>query len=455
MLTLRPYQLDAIEKVRESMRSGRNRIILHAPTGAGKTVIACEVVRSAVAKGSRTLFLAHRKELIDQASAKFDDSGIPHGIIMRDHPRTDPHKIVQVASVQTLIRRDSSPFDLIIVDECHRANADSYQAIIAQSPKARVLGLTATPCRTDGRGLRETFEEIVPVSTVKKLTKEGFLVPVRHFAPDIPDLEGLRSSHGDYNSEDLESLMDQKKLVGDIVKFWQEKGENRQTIIFAVGVEHSKHLAEQFSSAGVPAEHLDAETPIWEREMILERFRKGQTKIVSNCGILTEGYDNPSVSCVILARPTQSLGLYLQMAGRSLRPSPGKMDTLIFDHAACGLSHGLVTDDREWMLEGREKKKGKSVPSMKNCPQCFTVFPSIEKECPTCGYRPEPEARELEEDRAGKLVELTEEKMTLQRIRKMEEKNCKTLPDWQRLGRKRGYKSGWAYIQFSLRKGMG
>ena len=452
MLNLRQYQLDGIESVRQSMKAGKSRIILHAPTGAGKTVIACEVVRSALSKGSRTLFLAHRKELIDQASGKFDEAGIPHGIIMRDHPKTDRSKLVQVASVQTLIRREVGEFDLIIIDECHRANADSYKTIIAHSPKARVLGLTATPCRTDGRGLGEIFEEIVSVSTVKKLTEERFLVPVRHYAPEVPDLRGIRTAKGDYDSSQLESLMDKKTLVGDIVRFWQEKGENRQTIIFAVGVAHSRHLVDQFVAAGVRAEHLDAETSMEEREAILGRFKRGKTQIVSNCGILTEGYDNPSVSCVILARPTQSLGLYLQMAGRSLRPFPEKTNTLIFDHAGCGLSHGLVADDREWTLEGRDKKSGKSGPSMRICPECFTVYPSEEDECPTCGYAPVPEVREPEEDKDGELVELTESPKIYDITRTL-----RTTDDLIKYGKMKGMKnpSGWAWHIMQARRAKG
>src|SRR3990172_812358 len=200
---LRPYQSEAIAALRDMLRRGLRRVILVSPTGSGKTVMACALMQSAVARGNRVLVLAHRKELIDQCSEKLDRFGVPHGVQMAEHPRWRPQDPVQVASVATLIRRLTGPrrpeAELIVVDECHHARAETYQKILDSYPGAPVIGLTATPWRSDGKGLGELFQDRVVAATVAQLTASGDLVPSAGFSYEIPDLAQVRTTGGDYN----------------------------------------------------------------------------------------------------------------------------------------------------------------------------------------------------------------------------------------------------------------
>ena len=345
MISLRPYQQQSVQRLRELVGAGRKRILLVAPTGSGKTVIACEIVRAAMAKGSRVLFLAHRKELVDQPSTKLTEIGIEHGIIMAGHK---PHAAqVQVASVQTIARREVPAADVVIVDEAHHVRAKSYEAILAKCPGAVVLGLTATPWRTDGRGLAASFEESMLVATPKQLVDDGYLVPVTGFAFDRPNLRSVAVRQGDYDGAGLELVMGGAKLVGNIVEQWHAHAEGLPTVVFACSVAHSKQLTAAF---GPVAEHLDGDTPRVEREAILSRLRSGTTRVVCNVAVLTEGWDMPGLRCIVLARPTLSTGFALQTIGRGRRPAPGKTVLRIHDHAGVVAAHGLPDDDRDWAL---------------------------------------------------------------------------------------------------------
>jgi superfamily II DNA or RNA helicase len=457
-MQLRTYQLEAIQNAREALRKGQKRIILHAPTGAGKTLIACEIIKSAVGKGKRVLFLAHRKELIDQAVAKLDDAEIPIGIIMRKHWRTDPGAPVQVASVQTLIRRQVEEDDLIIIDETPLALAKSYMDIVKQSPLATVVGLTATPVRLDGRGLGEIYQQIIPVRSVHELIDDGFLVPIVHYAPKRPMLGGISMSQGDYNAHELEEAIDQPDLVGDIYSHWQKLASDRQTIIFCVSIEHSKNIAAQFQAKGVRFAHIDGTMPGWERDRIFEDLASGALQGISNVGICCEGYDNPSISCIVLARPTKSLALFLQQAGRGLRPYKGKRDCVILDHAGCAYDPdlGLVDEIREWSLEGRKRKSKEAqdkVPTVKICEKCFAAYAATARKCPQCGYANPAQVRELVEDKEGELSVVSAEGIAIHKERRAEERVAKTLEDWMKIAQVRGYKPRWAHIRYNLRMG--
>lgn len=450
-MELRPYQTASIDSLRANLCRGIRRQLLVVPTGGGKTVIAASLVRAATAKGSRILFLAHRKELIEQASSKLDGFGVEHGIIMANHWRRRPAAPVQVASVQTLIRRELPAADLIIIDEAHRSVAQSYRDIIDAYPRAAVIGLSATPVRADGRGLGDLYTDMVQVTTVAGLIVDGHLVTPRHFAPSRPDLAGVHLKRGDFDESELAARMDRPDLVGDIVGHWRRLAAERLTVVFAVNVEHSRHLVATFQAAGVPAEHLDGTTPAPEREAILRRLALGQTRVVSNVGILTEGWDLPACACVVLARPTQSLALYLQMAGRALRPAPGKTDCLILDHAGCAHAHGLVTEPRDWTLEPTRQRGKKAAAAMvRTCDRCYAAYPAQQRACPACGHAALVEAREIQHDTRGTLVEVDAE--TIARERKREIGNARSLDELQRIARERGYKPGWAQHIWAARQ---
>lgn len=388
MSHLRPYQVQAIENVRTLLRAGRRRVLLCAATGSGKTITASSIIQSAHAKGSRVLFVAHRKELVDQSVATLSRLGLSSiGVIRAGDRRRDLSQPIQVASIQTLARR--SPLtpapNLIFIDECHRAASASYQTHLYQAyPDAIVIGLTATPCRSDNRPLGTSFEEMVHVSSYSELIAGGFIsAPIVYSTPVLPDMSKVRTSGGDYNQEDLESAMNRGALIGNIGTEWAKRAEGRRTVVFAVSVAHSLAIVEMFRAQGVCAEHLDGTTPEADRTAILARLESGETALVSNCNVLSEGWDQPSVKCIILARPTKSLALYMQSAGRCLRPW-NDVVPIVLDHGGNVDRHGLPHEDREWSLTSKPKKGG-AVP-VKSCPACFGFVAAGSKTCPLCGH---------------------------------------------------------------------
>lgn len=383
MTTLRDYQVQVIEDARLRWK---DRPVLVAPTGAGKTVIGGEIVRRAVARGRRVLWLAHREELIQQAAQRLARTGCPVAIIMAGHKEARDLP-VQVASIQSLVRRTFPPADVVIVDEAHHVRARTYRKVLDAYPQAAVLGLTATPFRSDGRGLGDVFGTILVASTAADLVTAGHLLEPQFFAPYTPDTKGLRKRGGDWTGDDLGRLMDKPHLVGDVVKTWQQRAAGRRTVVFATTVQHSKNLVDAFLAAGVSAAHLDGETPKADRARVLADLASGRLTVVSNCAVLTEGWDLPVLGCAILARPTASLGLHLQMVGRVMRPAPGKADAVVLDHAGNVHRHGMPTDPIEYTLADGVVRKESAKKPTKTCPGCFAVLAVKERTCPCCGWQ--------------------------------------------------------------------
>lgn len=459
MIKLRPYQHGAIENLRNSIISGNRRILLQASTGAGKTIVACEMIRLAKTKGKRALFIAHRKEIITQTSGKLDAFGIDHGIIMAKHSRNRPDEFVQVASIQTLMNRDKPEADLIIIDEAHLSCSESYKKIVEHYGRATIIGLTATPIRLDGRGLGEVYRDIVQVVPMAQLITEGHLVKPRVFAPFTPDMKGVRTVKGDYDAQQTAAIMDNQKITGDIIKHWRQSAFNRKTIVFASSVAHSKNIVDEFISVGISARHLDATTPSTLRDATLQAWRDGEFTVLSNMGLFVEGLDVPDAACCILARPTKSLTIYLQAVGRIMRPAENKTDCIILDHAGLTYLHNLVDTPRKWTLGGKKKKgNDRKVVSVHVCDGCFCAYSKTEhpNKCPECGYeavKPEPP----EVRASGVLMELTADSLAILKMHEKrkyiaEMKAAKTLDDLIQLGKSRGYKEGWAYIKHKERE---
>jgi len=371
------------------------------------------MIRAAIARGKRVLFLAHRLELIDQCSERLSDIGVEHGVVMGSDPRYRPWLPVQVCSVPTLVRREKlPPADLIFIDEAHRAAAESYLKIMRRYEKAVFVGLTATPARLDGKGLGTLFQSMVECPSVAELTEMGYLVPSRVFGhPMQPDLTDVHKTAGDYKKDELATAVDKPKLIGSILEHWLKLARDRQTVCFAVNIHHSQEIMNQFRAAGIACEHLDSDTDRKERKAILRRFKSGETKVVTNVQILTEGYDNPATSCAILARPTLSLTLYLQMVGRVLRPFGQKSDAIILDHAGSVMQFGLPDDDRQWSLDGSRNGRGRDAYdaslAVRMCPECWCAFKATEITCPACGWMYVAKDREIKVE-AGELQEITE-----------------------------------------------
>src|ERR1700733_2875278 len=299
MTDLRPYQLEAIDRIEQSKSA-----LYVLPTGGGKTVIASAVIERAVQRGERVLVLTHRREILKQTSLKLP---IEHGLIQAGL-NIDLEYPVQVASVQTLwarcMRTDKLSLpaaNLIIVDEAHHVGARTWRLILDEYPNARRLGLTATPCRGDGRGLGNYFDDLIEGPQIPELITTKHLVPTVYYAPANPDLLGVETRQGDYVVSQLADRMNRADLIGDIVSNWHKLAQRRKTLVFCVDVAHSVHVKDEFVKSGVRAEHVDGGTPKNERDAILARLASGETELVANCMVLTEGFDLPAISCIVLA----------------------------------------------------------------------------------------------------------------------------------------------------------
>jgi superfamily II DNA or RNA helicase len=403
MIDLRPYQTNVIEQL---MAAPSRRSLLVAPTGSGKTVIASEIIHRSVDK--HILFLAHRRELIFQTQRHLAEFGVSAGTILAGE-KLDLMCGVQVASIQTLWSRcmrgstDLPHADLIFVDEAHHARSRTWQRTIEAYPSAKIIGMTATPCRRDGRGLGNIFESMVECPQVPELIEMGYLVGTKVFAPSRPDLTGVTVRQGDYAENQLAERMDRAELVGDIVSHWHRLATGRKTVVFATSVAHSVHLTEEFAKSGVKAEHIDGSTPKDERDAILDRLSAGDIEVVVNCMVLTEGWDQPDVACIVLARPTKSMGLYRQMVGRGLRPFEGKDHCLVLDHAGAVFQHGFVEDPVRWYLDVDEKAENEAHESRQlspsdqllECSQCRAIR-TAGKPCGNCGFMPKRAGQHLD-----------------------------------------------------------
>lgn len=449
MIQLRPYQQCAIDEARDAYRQGHRAVLFQLPTGGGKTMTASAIVHGAAEKSKGTWWLTHRRELAEQASQTFHGLGIPHGTVQAGYV-SDRHALVQVASIQTIIRRlnDLQEPDLLVFDEAHHIGAASWETIFNAFPSARILGLTATPWRLDGQGLGRWFSHMVQGPTVSELIEAGSLSPYRLFAPAVPDLSDVQTSAGDYQRGALAKAMDKPTIVGDAIAHYRRLCSGQRAVVFAAGIDNSKHIVAEFQLAGIAAEHVDGSMTNEARDAAVDRFKRGETVILSNSDLFGEGFDVPAIEAAILLRPTKSLGLYLQQVGRALRPAPGKTEAIILDHAGNSLKHGLPDDEREWSLDDREKR-ARSAPSefpVRQCSECFFVY-RPRPSCPQCGHAPPIKARGLEVV-GGTLEEVKRAKDEAKRERWQEERACKSLADWEALAAARGYKRGWALIRY-------
>ena len=358
-IELRPYQAKAIDDLRDVYRSGAKAAIFQLATGGGKTLCFSAISASAVAKGRKALVLVHRDELLRQAHAKLVLAGVEAGIIAAGY-EPQPDLPVQVASVQTLGRRikrgeEFPQFDLIVVDECHHAISPTYRKIFEHQPKAKLLGVSATPSRMDGRGLGEIFDAIVSGPSIRELTALGFLSPVRLFTAnkDI-DLRDVQSQRGDYVAGDLAKAVKNAKITGDAVEQYRTHANHQPAIAFCITREHAAEVAAQFRDAGYRSACVHGGTPKKERDALIEGLGTGKVEVLTSCDLISEGLDVPSVGAVILLRPTQSFTLYMQQIGRGLRPSPGKAELIVLDHVGNVARHGPPEAERIWTLEGIE-----------------------------------------------------------------------------------------------------
>lgn len=443
---LRPYQTAAIEETRKVFSV---KPLIVAPTGSGKTEIGAEIVRRTTARGGRVVWIAHRMELIEQARVRLVRRGMRVGVVMGG-VAPDKAAPVQVASIQTLVRRELPPADVIVIDEAHHARARAYRKVLDRYPAATVIGLTATPYRSDGRGLGEVFGALVVAATVEELIEAGHLIRPTCYAPPGPDLKGLRKRGGDWSPDDLDAIMRKPSITGDVVKTWLSRAKGLPTACYATTIKHSTEIVEAFRAAGVKAEHLDGATPTDERNAILARLASGETTIVSNVMVLTEGWDLPRLSCAIVARPTASLGLHLQILGRVMRPAAEKTGAIVLDHAGNVNRHGLPWDPIQFSLDDEVRKKDPEVRTSKTCRACYAVVPVSATTCPFCGAPFGGEVRVGPERRDGDLVELKRDPSLPLIPNATPEKMAEQYAALCRTANEEGYKPTWAGMRFQV-----
>ena len=448
-MQLRGYQDRAIDAVRSAMQQGARAPLLCLPTGGGKTVILATIAAQAAARGRHVLILVHRRELIHQTASKLAWAGLDHGIIAAGHPASD--HAVQIASVQTLVRRlsrmDWAP-SLVIIDEAHHAAAGSWRQILNHWPDAYRLGVTATPCRLDGRGLSKAFDHLVMGPSVADLVFWKFLSPARIYAPPVvADLSVVRRRAGDYANDQAAAAMDRPTVTGDAIAHYQRLAAGQQAIAFCCNVAHAVSVCDAFKTAGISAALLLGGTGA--RDQVVADFAVARIRILVTVDVVSEGFDVPAASCAILLRPTQSLGLYLQQVGRVLRPAPGKDAALILDHVGNVTRHGFPDDPREWSLaEGAVSVRTTSVQTVRTCPECYAAFKPA-PQCPVCGAQCAPVKSRAIRQLMGELKELKRESVQ-QRIAerdraKRQRQAARTLPQLLALAKERGYSPGWAY----------
>ncbi len=369
---------------------------------------AAMILESAASRGNPAIFMADQRELIGQCLKELRRMGVDAGTIMSGvDEETNPDASIQVVAKDTLwaraFRRDrmERPDGAVICfDEAHRSMAKTWQKIAEAYPDAFKVGFTATPCRTDGRGLGSFYTKLIVGATYKELIEAGYLVPCRIIAPRTVDLKGIRVSQGDYVQHQLEERMNTRPLVGSILEDWQRWAGDRSTIVFASGVKHSIHVCDEFRSLGVSAEHVDGKTPLDERQDIFRRFGDGDVRVLCNFGVCTTGVDVPIAKCGILARPTKSFVLYRQMCGRLMRPYPGYNDCLLIDHSAAYSAFGFPDEDVDWSLESTESIQERRQKAKKKelepfcCPECKEVYRG--PQCPRCGHKPVRRGKQTE-----------------------------------------------------------
>lgn len=442
-MELRPYQQDLYDKTVQSFRKGNRRVLVVSPCGSGKTILMAQMAAKSQANGKNVWVILPRQEILEQTLETFRNCDIPLNTIYVGMAISTANRIDELP-----------PPDLILFDECHISVADTYWKIVDAAKNAFIVGLTASPCRTDNKPLGSLYETLVEGVTVRWLIDNKYLAPYEYYSVTVADLSGVT------NCDDASEWLMKPAVYGDIIKSWRRLADGQPTVIYCASVKHSKETADMFVKAGIKAVHFDGTTPYDERKNIVERFRGGEINVLCNCDLISMGFDMPDIGCVVMLRPTQSASLYIQQSGRALRYKPGKT-AIIIDAVANFARFQLPDEPYEWSLDVPIKLR-KAINEegdffIRSCPKCFMVFKTAPV-CPYCGTEYPLHPREIEAHENIELARITAaEAEEAERKRKeaiREQGRAQTFPELLEIGRARGYKNPAAWARFIM-KGRG
>lgn len=429
-----------VEQAREELKKGNKSCLLVSPAGSGKSVVIAEIARLTTLKGGRVMFMVHRQELINQIIGSFKANSVDLKLCT----------VMTVGKIRNRLDKLPRP-NLIITDETHHSLAKTYRDIYDYYANVPRLGFSATPWRLNGKGLGDVYDAMIEGPDVQWLIDNHYLAPFDYYSVNLIDESKLsKSSTGDYSNKSIDEAVGHT-IYGDVIKTYRDKVDGQQAIVYAHSIAFSKQIAQQFRDAGINAAHCDSKTPQRERDKIMTDFKKGTLKVLSNCDLISEGYNVPDCSCVIMLRPTESLVLFIQQSMRCMRFKPGKQATII-DHVANYTRFGLPNTPHKWTLADREKKKKSTNTTVdtpiKQCAFCFAVIPAQSKNCPLCGHEVEVVQTEIKVDETAR-IEKIESNFRLQAdyivTKKISE--LKSYEELKAYAKARGYKQGWIYFQ--------
>ena len=453
MFDLYDYQKNLVVRTRKSLTKGHKGVLIQSPPGSGKSVVIAEIARLTTDKGNRVMFLVHRKELVEQITETFKANEV----------NLDLCTIMTVTKVANRLMQLPKP-SLIITDETHHSRAKTYRNIYDYYSDVPRLGFTATPWRMNGKGFEDIYSEMVEGKSVKWLIENKRLAPYEYYSIPEADIAKLqKSSTGDYTNKSIEKAL-KSTIFGDVVENYVKVASGQKTILYAHSIEYSQKFADEFKNAGIKAVHVDSKTPSAERDEIMNDFRSGKIKVLCNVDLISEGFDVPDCTCVIMARPTDSLVLYLQQSMRCMRYQPNKTATII-DHVANYTRHFLPDTDREWNLKGFDKKRKKQQRNeneiaIKECPNCFGVMESkslIENDfhCPYCNFKIEviKADKEVIDATLSKLdsdsLTVSYEKINIiKKYKQKDKKELTSIEDWYLYAKAHNFKDGW--LKFNI-----
>lgn len=454
LFKLYDYQKKLVNEARNSIANGSKGVLIQSPPGSGKSIVIAEMAKLATNKNNHVLFIVHRKELVEQIKETFNQMNVPD-------------KFSTVMTVGKVANRlDELPYpSIIITDESHHSRAKTYRKIYDHYSNAFRLGFTATPWRMSGKGFKDIYDDLILGESVEWLIKNEFLAPYEYYAPTLAELDSLKkTSTGDFSKKSMDKAI-KSAIFGDVVKHYKELATGKKAILYAHSVEASRELAESFKLSGINAIHADSNTPERERNEIMNDFRSGKIEVLCNVDLISEGFNVPDCSCVILVRPTASLVLFLQQAMRSMRYQKGKK-AIIIDHVGNYVVHGLPDTHHDWSIEDREKKKRSNNTQnelpIKQCLSCHSVNHSHNKYCDGCGEEFPIESSEIEQvDAELQKINSLDFKVDYEAIRIKKEfgskriEDLETLEDYYLFAKSRNYKETWIKFKFPNMDRMG